>query len=265
MKKSKKNSLFWKIISPETNIESYIFGTIHLRDERVYYRLDEIEKLIDDCAVFMAEYPLEDAGDADIMTALQFENGKHIRSFIPSKKYKKLNKIIYKSFGVDLERLGFFKPMVIENMLTESLFDSDYDFPMDIVLWNYAQEHEKVTVGAESTKSQIDIMNSLSIKDQVKSLIEIGRNPKRYRKRIKKLIKMYEKQDLKGLYSKSVKSLGKMKEVLVFKRNIKIVNSILEFSQEEKIFVAVGAGHLSGNKGILNLLKKKGYKVNPIK
>jgi len=265
MKKSKKNNLLWQFTDPESGRTSYIFGTIHLRDERVYFRTKEVESLIEDCDVFMAEYPLDDAGDSTIMSALQFDNGKHLRNHIPNKKFDKLNEMLYKSFGIDLERLGFFKPMVIENMLTESIFDNDYEFPMDIILWNFAKENGKIVVGAETTKSQIDIMKKLSIKQQVKSLIDIGRNPKRYRKKIKKLIKLYENQNLRELYRQSVKSLGKMKDILVFKRNINIVESILQYSNNQKVFVAVGAGHLAGNKGILKLLKEKGYKVEAMR
>lgn len=264
MKKRKKDSLLWKVTNIETGLESYIFGTIHLRDERVYFRLDQVKELIKECDVFMAEYPLDDAGNTEIMEMLQFSEGKHLKSFMPTKKFEKLSKFIYKSFKVDLDRLGFFKPMVIENMLTESLFQNDYEFPMDIVLWNYAKELGKLVLGAETTKSQLEIMKNLPIKQQIKSLVEIGRNTKRYRKRIKKLIALYEKQDVRELHKKSVKPLGKMKHILVHKRNRSIVDSILKYSSSKKVFVAVGAGHLLGGKGILKLLKDSGYKVKPV-
>jgi len=265
MKKSKKNTLLWKITNIKSGIESYIFGTIHLRDERVYFRINEIKELIRSCEVFMAEYPLDDAGDIEVMQMLQFADGKHLKDFIPTKKYNKLSEIILKSFKVDLDRLGYFKPMVIENILTESMFENDFEFPMDIVLWNYAKEIGLYTIGAESTKSQIDIMRRMSVKQQVKSLVSLGKNPKRFRSKIKKLIALYEKQNLPELHKKSVKSLSKLKDLLVYNRNRNIVKSILKDANGKKVFVAIGAGHLFGKKGILKLLKNNGYKVKPIK
>jgi hypothetical protein len=40
---------------------------------------------------------------------------------------------------------------------------------------------------------------------------------------------------------------------------------ISNFAKQNTIFVAIGAGHLSGQKGVLNLLKQNGFSVNPIK
>jgi len=264
MKKGRKDTLLWKVTHRETGVKSYIFGTIHLRDKRVYFRLDEVKALIEKSDVFIAEYPLDDAGNMDIMSALQLPEGKHLKSYISTKKYERLNNAIYKSFNIDLERLGFFKPMVIENMLTESLFENDYEFPMDIILWNYAKDKGKITVGAETTKSQIKIMKKFPIKQQIKSLSDIGKNTKRYRRKIKKLISLYEQQDVRELHRKSLKSLGKMKDVLVHKRNISIVETFDKYAVDKKVFLAVGAGHFFGGKGILKLLKSKGYKVKPI-
>ncbi len=264
MKKRKKNTLLWKVIHRETGFESYVFGTIHLRDKRVYFRLEEVKDYIDKSDIFIAEYPLDDAGSGDIMEVLQLPEGKHLRSYIPTKKYEKLNKAIYKSFGIDLERLGFFRPMVIENMLTESMFENDYEFPMDIILWNYAKDRGKITIGAETTKSQTKIMRRFPLKQQLKSLLDIGKNTKKYRRKIKKLIGLYEKQEVRELHKKTIKSLGKMKDVLVHKRNENIVETFDTYAIEKKVFLAVGAGHFFGGKGILKLLKSKGYKVKPV-
>ncbi len=264
MKKNKKNTLLWKVTNIKSGVESYVFGTIHLRDKRVYFRLDEVKKYIDKSDVFMAEYPLDDAGNTDIMEALQLPEGKHLRSYIPANKFERLNKAIYKSFKIDLERLGFFRPMVIENMLTESIFDNDYEFPMDIILWNYAKENGKLTIGAETTESQLKIMRRFPLKQQIKSLLDIGKNTKKYRKKIKKLIGLYIKQDVRELHKKTLKSLGKMKDILVHKRNKNIVDKFDEYAVDKKVFLAVGAGHFFGGKGVLKLLKSRGYKVKPI-
>ncbi len=264
MKKRKKNTLLWKVTNRESGVESYVFGTIHLRDKRVYFRLEEVEGYIDKSDVFIAEYPLDDAGSGNIMEVLQLPEGKHLKNYIPTKKYKKLSKAIYKSFGIDLDRLGFFRPMVIENMLTESMFANDFEFPMDIILWNYANDREKLTIGAETTESQIKIMRRFPIKQQLKSLIDIGKNTKKYRRKIKKLIRLYEKQEVKELHKKTIKSLGKMKDVLVHNRNERIVETFDKYANDQKVFLAVGAGHFFGGKGILKLLKSKGYKVKPV-
>ena len=263
-KKLKKNTLLWKIINRETSVESYIYGTVHLRDEKVYFLLEKIKELIKNSDVFIAEYDLDDAGNPEIMNMLQLPNGKHLKDLIPEKKYKKLHKQILKSFGIDLDRFGYFKPMVIENMLTEMIFDTDYDFPMDVILWNYAKELDKEMLGAESTDGQIEIMRKLPVDNQLKSLISIGRNPAKFKKKTKKLVSYYIDQNLRELHKRSLKSLGKLKKILVYDRNIRIVDTIDKYAKNKKVFAAIGAGHLFGEKGILRLLKQKGYKVKPV-
>lgn len=265
MKKLKNNHLLWKATNIESGIESYIYGTIHLRDKKVYFLLDKVKSLIDKCDVFIAEYPLDDAGDMKIMEALQLPEGKHLQDIISAKKYSKTKKYIKNSFNLDLDRFGYFRPMVIENMMTESMFESDYSFPMDIVLWNYAKEKSIKLIGAETTESQIEIINRLSLNKQIKSFIDISKNIKKFRKKMKMLVSYYKKQNLIELHRKTLKSLGKMKKILVYERNKKIVNTILDYTNESKGFVAVGAGHLLGENGILRLMKKNGYIIEPVK
>lgn len=265
MKDLKNNNLLWKVTNVESGVESYIYGTIHLRDKKVYFLIDKIKSLIEKCDVFIAEYPLDDAGDMKIMEALQLPNGKHLEDFIPPKKYIKAKKYINNAFKLDLDRFGYFRPMVIENMMTEAMFESDFDFPMDIVLWNYAKGKNIKLIGAETTKSQIDIINKLSLNKQIKSFIDISKNIKKFKKKMKMLVSYYKKQNLIELHRKSLKSLGKMKKILVYDRNKIIVNTILEHTKDSKVFVAIGAGHLLGEQGILRLLKKNGYIVKPLK
>ena len=263
-KKKRKHSLLWKAIDKDTSIESYIYGTIHIRDEQVYFLFDLLKKLIAGCEVFIAEYPL-DSDNSEFIQYMHFENEGHLRDFLDKKKYDKLNKQLQKTFGVDLDRLGYFKPMVIENMLTESLFGMDYPFPMDILLWNYAKSLGLELVGAETLQEQINIMKSLPVKDQVKSLVEIGRNTKKFKKKIEKLTGYYKNQNLPLLYKKSAKSLGKMRKILIYDRNVRIANTFASYAKEKKVFMAIGAGHLYGEKGVLRLIKQKGFKVVPYK
>lgn len=262
---SPDQSLLWKISEPNSLRTSYIYGTIHLRDKRVYFLLDKIKDMIRNCDIFMAEYDLDDNVQSEIMHELQLPDNKHVRNYISSKKYEKIRKQLAKAFDIDLERFGCFKPMAIENMITDSIFQSDFNFPMDFELWNYAKEIDKITAGAESTASQINIMKNLSVKKQINSLLKISENTSGYRKKLNKIVSLYENQQLKLLYKNSLKSLGRLKRILVYDRNIKITESIINRNKENSVFVAVGAGHLPGKCGIIRFLKKKGYIVKPVK
>jgi hypothetical protein len=265
LKTEAKQSLLWRFKEKGSDNYSYIYGTIHLKDNRVYFLVEKLKDLIGSCDIFIAEYDLDDSNQSEIFEAMQLPDNKHLKQYLPDRKFQKLKKQFLSSFNIDLERFGFFKPIALENLITESLFSNDFNFPLDFELWNYARSEGKITKGAESTKSQIHILKNLSIKNQIKSILKIGYNLSKYKKKLTKLISLYEKQDLKLLYKSSLKPLGKLKKVLVYDRNIKIAESICDNVKNGTVFVALGAGHLPGEKGVLRILKKKGFIVEPVK
>jgi uncharacterized protein YbaP (TraB family) len=261
----KNNSLLWQIKNKEHNYYSFIYGTIHLRDKKVYFLIDEIKKYIEKSDFFIAEYNLDDNRQDEIMSAMQMPEGKHLRNYFSDKKFVKAQKIIQKSFGFDIEKLGFLKPIALENMFTEMSFNSDFSLPLDFELWNYAKNLGKNLNGAESIESQIKILKKLSLKQQIKSFKQIIRNVEKYRNKLNRITKYYVNQDITMLYRLSVKTLGTSKNILVYKRNEKICEKIIEIHKKGSVFAAIGAGHLWGEKGILRILKTKGYEIKPVR
>ena len=94
---------------------------------------------------------------------------------------------------------------------------------------------------------------------------KICQNTTKYKQKLKKIVDYYEKQRLSLLYKNSMKSLGKLKKILVYDRNIRISETITEQINVGSLFIAVGAGHLPGKYGIIRLLKQKGFTVKPMK
>ena len=69
---------------------------------------------------------------------------------------------------------------------------------------------------------------------------------------------------MEKLLAKSEFGSDKYEDILLTKRNINWVDQLKSIMQKESVFVAVGAGHLVGEKGLLNLLRKEGYTVEPL-
>ena len=70
--------------------------------------------------------------------------------------------------------------------------------------------------------------------------------------------------DVNSLYSITKKSMGKIRKLMIYDRNERMAQRVVEIHQLKPCFVAVGAAHLGGNKGLLNLLKKQGYKIKSV-
>ena len=85
-----------------------------------------------------------------------------------------------------------------------------------------------------------------------------------------KLVDLYKNQDLQGLYDYIVQSMTdetdnpeEVKDRMLDNRNQKWIGTLSEMMKDKTLFIAVGAGHLAGEEGVINLLRKEGYKVEP--
>jgi uncharacterized protein YbaP (TraB family) len=85
---------------------------------------------------------------------------------------------------------------------------------------------------------------------------------------LKKLMAAYKSRDPDKLEELSVSQLKEDKEFmtrLIDDRNAAWIPKLETAFKERPTFVAVGAGHLGGKKGVIKLLRAKGYDVTPVK
>jgi uncharacterized protein len=60
-------------------------------------------------------------------------------------------------------------------------------------------------------------------------------------------------------------TIGGFADILLYDRNANWVRKLQQLMPDNSLVIAVGAGHLPGKKGVLNLLREAGYKVEPVK
>ncbi|MDX1685054.1 MAG: TraB/GumN family protein, partial [Saprospiraceae bacterium] len=84
---------------------------------------------------------------------------------------------------------------------------------------------------------------------------------------LEELTQIYVDQDIEAMVSTigDDDQLGKYEKLLVNKRNINWIPVMEEKMKTRSTFFAVGAGHLAGEEGVLNLLKKAGYTIKPLR
>jgi hypothetical protein len=76
--------------------------------------------------------------------------------------------------------------------------------------------------------------------------------------------KNQEMDSIKTMLGKSEYGSDKYDNLLLNDRNKKWVKKLNTIMKKESVFVAVGAGHLVGDHGLISLLRKQGYKVQPL-
>jgi uncharacterized protein YbaP (TraB family) len=128
-------------------------------------------------------------------------------------------------------------------------------------------EAEKPILALESVKEQMELFDDLPYAEQMDDLMKYVKGDEDMKTLFKEMVDMYLAQDISGLYNfmDSFYPDKAWMEKLLFARNAGWVPKIESAMQEKSLFIAVGAGHLGGEKGIIQLLKEAGYKVKAVK
>ena len=261
----KKESLLWQFRKDNESRTHYILGTMHVSSEEAYTPVSIAKHYMELCHTYVGEMDLNDPELSNIGDYFINQDGLVLEDIIGDKKYKKYSKIISKAFDIDLDRIAHYKPLVISNMIAESIITKKYDVALDHFLWEYAQAIGMEMKGLESANDQFEIMKSIPMESQLKGVRSCVKNVKTFRKKVLKMSDLYAQGELTELYKSAKKSMGELRKLMIYDRNANMTEKLIELTANGATFSAVGAAHLGGSKGMLRGLKRAGFKVKPIK
>lgn len=261
--RKKKDYLLWEIQGTERHQNSYLFGTIHLWDEAIQPIFDNVLPYIEQCDCYAAESQLDEMQQLST-DIFYLKNGQQLSDLFPAKKYEKLCRQLKKTLGFSKEHFQYMTPFAINGMLNNAMMPSVKP-SIDEQLWQVAKSLDKQLEGIESVAKQFEYYQRMPLDVQTKQLLDLVKNIKTYRKKLKLMLERYVAQDITQLYQSSKKGLGSMRKMMIYERNILMAETVTNLTQEKSTFVAIGAGHLAGQKGVLRLLEKKGFKVKAVR
>jgi len=119
----------------------------------------------------------------------------------------------------------------------------------------------------ESMEEQLNFIHSIPYKEQAKMVLDYIEEGENMEAEFDELTKTYLSEDIDALHrliEKQAKEYDFMAD-LVDNRNKNWIPQIKKLATEKSSFFGVGAGHLGGAKGVINLLRKAGYKVTAVK
>ena len=258
--------LFWKIYHPDHHDDySVIFGTIHVNitDQHL---INRVTSLIDRFGVIYTETGLAKSDSNYLFNYIKLKEPNVYGDYFNVDQFQKLRKIILKAANIDLEDYKMFRPIFILGLIYSQLLDrGDSDSQkLDDLIWSYAEGQGKSCRGIETIEEQVRIMTQIPYSYDFSQLKKMGQNISSIKRQLNQLIKLYLNEDLRGLYKQSSRSIGRLRPLLLYERNEIMAQRIFDIHSEERCFFSFGAGHLTGNKGVLNLLKKKGMKVKKL-
>lgn len=260
----KKNTLLWRLEGERLPGPSYLFGTMHVRDSRMFDVAGQVLPKIAACQAFAAEFNLEEAAlQNPAALPLNLPAGRTLRNLIPPKRYEKLRSILRKTAGLDIDHFQNAPPFFIVNLIAERILVSDMPVSLDEHLWNFAKNQGKTLHGVETFGEQMAVLEKISLDEQVKMLVDMTKNVGRYRKHLLHMAELYQKKDVQRLFKSVKKSSKGLRKILLYRRNEIMADRIAALANEQTTFAAIGAAHLGGGKGVIRLLKKQGLKLFP--
>ena len=262
------NTLLWEVSGKKLTAPSYLFGTFHLickDDIHFSLQLKEAVKLAKE--MYM-EMDMDDP--ATMMSGLLLMNMKGdstLKTLFTEAEYKKVEQFFKDSLHTPIGMFQKIKPYFLMALLYPKMLPCKTMSGVEQELMALAKENKKEIKGLETMAFQAAVFDSIPYKQQAKELLKSIDSLDAYKKYFDTMVTIYKNQQLKQmqeLFTKSEFGMEENQDILLDKRNKNWVIQLKAIMKKESVFVAVGAGHLVGEMGLIALLRKEGYKVRPI-
>jgi uncharacterized protein YbaP (TraB family) len=271
-KPKKYPSLFWEITGNGLKKPSYLFGTMHVSSKIAFNLSDSFYIAIKNCDVVALENNPESWQDD--MSKLDFESlqgtGEEEYGEMEPDDYFNIQRLRIGKYEKKLEMALFSKPPVINNLLYRSLSEVTADFEedtyLDLYIFQTGKRLGKRVAGVEQYEESMRLMNE-AFRDAAK---EKNKKEKSFdydeEYSPDKLQEAYRSGNLDLL--DSINRLNSQSdafdEKFLYRRNEIQADGIDSILKKSSLFVGVGAAHLPGERGVIEILRKKGYKLRPI-
>lgn len=263
---SHTRGLLWKIERAGLK-PSYLFGTIHIGDPRVTNLPAPVAKAFDEASRFAMETMIDAGALMQILESAYFGDGRTLETVLGASTYADVRRA-YTERGLPTEDLARQKPWFVLVTLSTPPPDGT---PLDLQLQVRALSQGKPTHGLETVREQVAIFDDMPLPDQVALVKEVVRDRNELPKYFSDLLEAYLARDL-GRIAEIAEKHGpddrklhdRVMHRLLGQRNRRMVERLQPHLQHGNAFIAIGAGHLSGREGVLQLLERVGYRVHAI-
>ena len=263
------NSLLWEITGKGIKKPSYLFGTFHMMCRDDIHFSSNLEAALKDAEEVYFEMDLDDA--ANTLGAILFmnmKNGQTLKTLYTEAEYNRLQAFFKDSLRVSLVSFQKMKPSFLEAFLYPKMLPCKNITGVEQELMEIAARDKKEIKGFETIAFQASVFDSIPYSEQAKSLLNTVDSMEKYRVYFDTMLHVYQSQkidSLEALFSRPEFGMQDGLDLLLDKRNLDWVEQLKTILPGKSIFIAVGAGHLVGKKGLIALLRKEGYMLRPLK
>ncbi len=253
-------------------ITNYVFGTVHLPDARVSQFPENLDASLNQVHTIVLEVILNQQAMQEMAGRTHMNSGKTIESLLTSADVLKLKQTLNKRM-ISYDAIKSFKPWLIASQLMlPSNYGKKITPSIELQLEAIADSRNIQLGQLETVDEQLDLFDKLASRDQVDMLLSTLDMFDQVDDLTESLMQAYLQGDLIKLFEMNDKlnadeknpHLRELMVELIQHRNQRMFQRMQKYIMKGDAMIAVGALHLPGDAGILNLLHQAGWKLTPV-
>lgn len=280
--------LLYKISHKDLSKPSYVIGTYHLAPASFVDSIPGARAALDAVGVVCGEVVMSEMeskeNEKKVKAAMMLPDGKSLADVLTAEEMQRLNDYMSEIMGMNLEnpilksQMGKMTPMAISTQLqlVQYMKNTPNFNPLKLIdayFQKAAKKAGKRVAGLETVDFQINTLYlGTSIERQKEQLFCMVDNSEYYALQMKELSAAYFAQDIQALWDLTEEKLGNSCDstpeedmALIYGRNAAWAEQIPVMIAENPTLFVVGAAHLPGEQGLLELLRAKGYTVEVVR
>lgn len=265
---STDRALFWAI-EKQGQTAGYLLGTIHSEDPRVLDFSEYFLGKLQSSEVFAMELVPDLPTLVRLTQYMNYPKGQTLESVIGVDRFQALVSAL-STYKVPTEFVNRMKPWAA--MMTLSTPPPVTGFFMDLSLSLRASGSGLKVVGLETLEQQLSFLEDMPVKMQVSLLDQAIAEFEQVNEVHDQMVSAYLKGNLQALQTLTNEQMlmvgtaarDYFMESGIHARNRRMLDSLLQLLEQNSVFVAVGALHLPGEEGLINLLRQQGFELVPM-
>jgi uncharacterized protein YbaP (TraB family) len=268
-------ALLWEISGNGVETPSYLYGTIHIIPSEDYFLPEGTLEAIGKSKKMYFEIDMAEMNDISkqmgLLSQAFMKDDLTLKDLYTEEEYETV-KAHFDKMGIPLFFMERMKPMLLTVFAGGDIDPGDLQSgkakSYEMEFYEMAQDSKKETGGLETIEYQMSVFDSIPYQEQADMLLQTIEMGDASSGSMQKMVEIYKQQDIEGMqemFKEEDAGVDGHEDVLLINRNKNWIPVISEAMTSGTTFFAVGAGHLGGPQGVIQLLRKEGYKVEPIK
>lgn len=262
-----ENALLWSVTGKGLSTPSYVYGTIHMICKEDFLFSSTLKQKLNDSKSIYLELDMDDPSMMIKMATMAIMKDHTLQDLMSEADYKTLSQFVKDTLGMPMMLFNKMKPITLMSLIYTKVLPCSSTESYEMKMVEIAKASKKEIRGLETIEEQMGVFDKIPDSVEAQMIMEMIRTMPAQRKQMTEMVEAYKKEDIQTLaaqLSESPEWKG-FEDILLANRNrnwIPIMETAMK--QGTQVF-AVGAGHLPGKDGVINLLRAAGYTVTPVK